>query len=689
MSSTTMPDTTTHETAPAAPASSLSDWLSANLLMLLVFVLLAGGALTVRLLTYDRYLPFVDYTDEAVYIGYAQHFRGVSDETGLLETYGVLAPAYVGMNVVVQVIFDALKPYDYNLQADYYPVLRLIAVVMGTLTSLVIAWIGWQVGNRWAGLFAGAVWAFAPIIVEYNSLAIPDPPVYLLMAIAISTGITAMKTRSPRWLLISLLAGITVIYLKLWTAMAVVPFLMVTAYLLLTRPRRLTTGWLVVYGVIIAVSASVLIFGLDPLNNTVKISDQSGDQLITLAMDISRLTNNLEKALIPIGIDMFFITLLAGTIAWIISLRQGKQRAYLPGVMVLVMVVLVGMPLTAAISNVTADERIRHILPTAIALYCLWGIALGQIIWTVAAQLRRMKTPFSIGLAAAGVSAIVIVGLMPGYVQGNIRTIEKFQREHVVNALRDWSDVNLPPGGLVMFPGGRRSDLDRVWNRLWGAYRGNRQFIWWTELPETILETDPETYVERDIRYLTIDDKRLGQMPEEQEAAMRDYLDDLMLIKTFNVDPAVMAGSTTHLYRMYAPGQQTNIIYGETIVLSGYESSGDSLEAGETFTFRPYWTIEQVPQANYSLFIHLHTPDDPAPIIQHDGPLTTLDRPTVTWDDLDETYIGQEIINLAIPDDLEAGDYVLSIGVYDVLTGTRLAYPDGENAAYQMPITVR
>lgn len=69
---------------------------------IVVTLIVIRAALIPRLLTYDRYLPVIDYNDEVTYVALAHEMRGMSDQTALREKYGALAPLYVGLNYLVQ-----------------------------------------------------------------------------------------------------------------------------------------------------------------------------------------------------------------------------------------------------------------------------------------------------------------------------------------------------------------------------------------------------------------------------------------------------------------------------------------------------------------------------------------------------------------------------------------------------------
>jgi len=123
---------------------SLLKQLQNNWFWWIIYALILGVALFLRLETYDRYLPFIDYTDESVYVELAQHNRGLTNASGVFDAYGEgLAPMYVAYNQLVQEIVDLFKPHDWNIPLDYYEPIRLLNVFWGVFTVVGLFWLGY------------------------------------------------------------------------------------------------------------------------------------------------------------------------------------------------------------------------------------------------------------------------------------------------------------------------------------------------------------------------------------------------------------------------------------------------------------------------------------------------------------------------------------------------------------------
>jgi len=84
------------------------------------------------------------------------------------------------------------------------------------------------------------------------------------------------------------------------------------------------------------------------------------------------------------------------------------------------------------------------------------------------------------------------------------------------------------------------------------------------------------------------------------------------------------------------------------------------LRAGTPFTVTLYWRAEATGDAPYTVFVHVTSPDAPAPLVtQHDGWPALGARPTYTW-------VAGEIIADPHPlPGIPAGTYALRVGFYD------------------------
>jgi hypothetical protein len=172
---------------------------------------------------------------------------------------------------------------------------------------------------------------------------------------------------------------------------------------------------------------------------------------------------------------------------------------------------------------------------------------------------------------------------------------------------------------------------------------------------------------------------------EPDHVDIDSFLNQLTLVKTIPAAPD-REGAAISFYRLLPPQVSAGFDFGGQVKLAGYDINTTTLKSGETIVLRPYWRVNQPPASNYSMFVHLYPKDEDQLLAQYDGAPSVLERPTLTWDDINELYIGANV-SIALPADLAAGDYRLALGLYDYNTGTRLTGSDGATY-FSIPVSV-
>ncbi|MCS6836880.1 MAG: hypothetical protein NZ750_12800 [Anaerolineae bacterium] len=652
--------------------------------------ILLGLGLALRLSMYDRFLPYIDYSDEVVYVAYSDHIRGMSDQTALIEKYGTLQGLYVFMTMLIQTLHDVFKGHDYAIIAEYYPLLRLASVFFSLGTAALLCDVGRLMGGWLAGLLAAAAWAFSPNITAHDMLALPDSLFFLTCAFTWWAGVRAWMSRSPRWLMVSLLAAIAAIYTKLWLLTIVVSPVLLA--LLIYRARPFHWGWWAAYVLVSLLSAVNfwINFRLLSLPDRPFFADR--------LWNVERILNNTYHLFAPLGPTRdaawtWGITwLIAGAAAWGLARWRGWRTVPLIYVGLLGLFLLFSLPLSSPVSYVAmgAGWRLRHILPLGIAALALWGLAAQQIAWLIEDGLGRWRATARGWLAAPLVFLACTVPLLSWWIQGNRELIDTFAKPHLVNRVTYWSDVNLPEEGdsLTLFP--LESSLASLWERYWGAYAGSRPHWYFSEPMETIRASNPTELMARNFRYIIVDSQDIVRAGGE--ARWQAFLGDAArLVKTFAPHPDFHdrltrkpeTPLTAYVYRLGNFDQTIEQTWGGQLRLLGLDWWTDeghldstSPHPGDNLSLRLFWAREATPTANYSVFVHLYPIDREEVLAQVDGPPAQPQRPTLTWDDPDEMYISEPLV-LTLPNDLAPGDYRLVLGVYDYLTMQRLALPDG------------
>jgi hypothetical protein len=644
-----------------------------------ILVILAAG---VRLLTFERYLPYFDYSDETVPFLVARQMRGVFEDEFVRWRYAGYPPAYPLINAGVQVLVERFSVHPWTVPPDYWFALRLLAVWTGVITVLVIASIGGQLAGPIAAWFAGFIWALAPAITEVNSLATPDPFVYLTCALAITTALRAWRVESPRWLTFSLAMGILAIYLKLWPIHALIPWGIVTLVLLRRQPTKLLP-WLVAWAIVGISAAAFLFVRIRPLDDLpAREIETFNSEGLTLIFDPSRNLANWSFAIYAIGLGLFLIMIVCGFLAYLVSQRRGWQTLNWRQIALLLVYSFGGIMMASSFTQARLEAgKIRHVLPVTVALLPLWGAGLAQILWTMKAWVPdRRFAPTRQLISPVGLFGLILIMIVPTFVSGHAELVRRFSQTDMQAILWYWADVNLPlEGRILMHPS---SDVGHTWDRFWSGYDGEKPFEWWFELEDEIAASTPEEYVRRGITYFVMnetDRTRIFNTPELQA-----FVGQLTRIKILPATPEIR-GDTVYIYRMLPPNVAPRIPFGDQITLAGYDINADAFAPGESIVFRPYWRAERRPETNYSMFIHLYPTDAEHIIAQFDGSPASLRRPTLTWDDTEELYIGSDA-TLTLPPDLQPGSYRLAIGLYDFNTGQRLTVED--TTYFTIPIVI-
>jgi uncharacterized membrane protein len=185
---------------------------------------------------------------------------------------------------------------------------------------------------------------------------------------------------------------------------------------------------------------------------------------------------------------------------------------------------------------------------------------------------------------------------------------------------------------------------------------------------------------------------RLRYAEESSDVVPRRFQDDtLVYLASFTG-----AGHVTIATRRGGlPGQaqpmETRLANGA--VLAGFavnESKGQvRAQPGETLRLRLFWRVEATPDRDYTVFVHLL--DTAGQLAgQGDNPPLGNSWPTGRWRPGD---LVPDYYMVALSPELPAGEYVLSVGMYDPATGQRVNVAgEGADVAAQrivLPITVQ
>jgi len=264
---------------------------------------------------------------------------------------------------------------------------------------------------------------------------------------------------------------------------------------------------------------------------------------------------------------------------------------------------------------------------------------------------------------------LLIVGLLTYYntvlVNPEARMVaERIQREgrrgDAVLLLRiDWAQdfANVHRSALPVYGPLPRSNLDESDEALLKRLRNTYERLWVT--PDY---TPPEqSGWERSLRihdFLLMDDRVSG--PSNQRLALYAMASSAEMIEsglgTIFGDPSAVPINDTNGW----------------IRLRGYALTPTAQPGGHILLTLLWQSLQSV-EKDYQVFVHLLN-DRGEKVLQRDGQPVLWMRPTSTW------RPGDEIVDrygLLLPSTLAAGRYTLAVGLYDAVTGQRLAVSAG------------
>ena len=149
-------------------------------------------------------------------------------------------------------------------------------------------------------------------------------------------------------------------------------------------------------------------------------------------------------------------------------------------------------------------------------------------------------------------------------------------------------------------------------------------------------EQDPERAVERNLNF------HLYQASEE-------WVGDIRFARYVGID------------RM-EDMQSLNALFGESIRLSDYSTSGRSVKPGDYLLVGLFWLADETPDRRYKVFLQLLDREGKL-VAQRDSEPAKWTEPTTSWE-AGFTYPDRQA--LLIPEHLPAGDYTLIVGLYDI-----------------------
>lgn len=236
--------------------------------LVLLAVLLFGVA--VRLIGIQWALPYHFHIDEDVMMYTSERLRtceSVQDLTDDIVFY-IYSPLPLYWTTLGGTVFSAFHPMDDSdpeSRIYLYTWARLLSVILGTATCLVVYFIGRSLHGNALGVLAALFVAVTPIHVRNSHFFTADIPFTFFATLVLWTSVELTHTPNHRW---ATLAGwcIGAAMLCKYTGIAFIPVLFLAQLLTLPRVRATmtTTRLRIVYFLLPPVTAGLLFFALDP-----------------------------------------------------------------------------------------------------------------------------------------------------------------------------------------------------------------------------------------------------------------------------------------------------------------------------------------------------------------------------------------------------------------------------------------
>jgi len=616
-------------------------------------IILVG--LLLRLPVHDFGLPWFEELDELRIWFLGRIARDMPVVTG-----PKYVPGYPPLNVWLQQLAQPFaEAQGRPLAIDAVLDLRRLMLLFNTLGVIWFAMLGRRCGGALAGIFAAALWAFDPDVLEVMIYAIGESLVIPLLVLSALLAAHALESpRRWRLALASIALGALCFLAEYRLLVAVIPG---AAALLWQAWRRYRPGWRLVLllggaGLVTGVAAAILILERLPARFQVHAQEALRSHL----WDTEAFFLFLERSvslLHPLTLPLVLLLILLA-----LGERSAAAAAPLsvPALLVVAAIMFLTTWATSSIRPYGPDslERIwpRHLLPATLMLYLLLATAMVQAL-SILRQARSRR------VAQALLLAYPLLLLLPT----TLRLVQDYRVLPWPVIVRDWLDDNLEPSKVLVYPPTER------WFDPGRSRMPQRVRLDWRTVDD-IREKPLNAWIDDERITWALIPATVREQQFGDDGAAQAYLDHMLLIREFTAPPE-RRDNEAFLYRLWRMQHETDLRFGDHIRLTGYDLHAPEPQPGSPLEITLYWSASATPPANYSFFLHLVGDDDPRPLAQVEGNPAVPARPTQTWDRPEETLISPRF-SLPLPDELPPGDYRVMLGLHNFETGERLPVRD-------------
>ncbi len=652
-----------------------------NALFWLAFAIIYLAGIWVYATGYDYGLPIYEHIDER------RNLYEIYMERGFLD-YDTTKPGYppgvLWINHAAQYLTEAQTGISaYRTPAEVIRNLRIFAVVTSLTTALLAGLMARQLGGNLAGLMGLAGWLFAPHIFRFASSGLPQTWEAWTYALTGYLALLALSRKSPRWAIASLIASLGAVIFK-YSSVPVMGLPVGVALWYMWREDWRRWGAVLAVQTILSVAVALWLFlGVGAydlaLNNPEPNRFIEGGP-VNMANPVLNgyLFNDM---LLQIGWPPFVDTINDNESPIVYAL--GNLSDIVTAVLVLGGVLIGGSLLYLRWASTW--QRLGWVMIAGSAVFHVWFLS-SYIIFL--RNTDRYHLPISTFTVVTAVVAVASIGdwlsrrsgrqwLRYVWISAFCAVWLGSQFVYSVNTVT-YRDLPLIQAGFQQWAGRTMADGNETvmvsdsitFDKRMGGYVGPTRP--WYEVEDFMSE--PLDHWREDMRifYAQIPDRYI----DDRMATTADgqaTLDDMLLIKRFPPPSQIgqWRGEPTSVFWLWPIQNDADAMLGDSIRFRGYDLDGNIAASGE-ISLRLFWQALAQPDVNYQTFLHVVPMDNRDTLFaQADVAPAKALRPTTTWDDPDEILIS-DLITLPLPDDLPAGDYRLTLGLYDLASGQRL-----------------
>ena len=547
-------------------------------------------------------------------------------------------------------------------------VVRLLAITACLGAVVVLALLGYQTLGPPFGLVGALFWTTTPYFIDSSLRGKPDIFFVFFSALAIWLALAAALWRRERWSTYATYALIMATLFK-YTAAFMAPILL----LLPLWQGRVGWGECLRNLVLFAAFSAWLIFltpAFEPVDPNIphlhwKIHTQfiGIPGPLTLWGITRTLLSYLDQGVLFlgwVGVGLLFN-------------RRSREVAFTFAVLLLLAFTSI---FAVGFWGDQDDHSKRFLVHITAILVFIAG--LGYVAWAKSLYTWWVRRKPQMRTLAGGVTLLLLTLAFLPQLQDSVETLRRFMRIEPRNFVRDYMDLSLPSGRIVV------SDAtNKLFNRDWGGYPGETAFELASLNQPT--HTSVEQWREQEVDYALLHYDVYERLSEEDPF---DYLGQTTRLKGWESRPNYH--SPTMVVLLLQPIQHEATGQLGPIRLIGYDLAEGVAQPGDALPFHLYWQASAATEADYQVFNHLLDSEDNL-VAQADGPPLPdplLRRGTGDWDDPEEIIYSREYA-LALPEDLPPGEYSIVTGFYRRDTGQRLLSPTGEDALWVTRVVVQ